>query len=163
MRLFREDRPRQHHYQFAHRELLGASRRVAASLPGLARSGRLDLVLVQAWSRLGEAMPADSRLPAEGLASSLHSFQDRDIVLVTMPSAEHAAEVHFAAIVISGDRLTDYYVLEHRWTTEDEPRTVMCKWDERGHVNFGDGPPAEAGAFLAAVEQVRCLRAQNRG
>jgi hypothetical protein len=154
VRLFREDRPREHHYQFAHRELLGASRRFAGSLPSLARSGRLDSVLVQAWSHVGQAMPAGGRLPADGLAASLHSFQDRDVVLVTMPKAEHAAEVHFVAIVISGDRLTDYYVLEHGWTTEDEPRTVMCKWDERGHVNFGDGPPADIGAFLAAVEQL---------
>jgi hypothetical protein len=154
MRLFSQDRPRKHHYQFAHRELLTASRRFAANLRSLARSGRLDNVLVQAWSRVGEAMPADGRLPADGLAASFHSFQDRDIVLVTMPRAEHAAEAHFVAIVISGSRLTDYYVLEHGWTTEDEPRTVMCKWDEGGHVNFGDGPRAETSAFLAAVEQL---------
>jgi hypothetical protein len=110
------------------------------------------------WYRRGlvleKPMPADDRLPADGLAASLHSFQDRDIVLVTMPRAEHAAEAYFVAIVISGGRLTDYYVLEHGWTTEDESRTVMCKWDERGHVNFGDGPPAETDAFLAAVEQL---------
>lgn len=154
MPLVRDDRPRRQHYHFAHRELPGVSRRFAVSLPDLAMSGRLDNALVQTWERVGEAMPPDDRVSSDGLAASLHSFEDRQIVMVTMPRPEHAAEVYFAAIVVSDGQLTDYFVLEHGWTLQDEPRTVMCKWDERGHVNLGDGPPADAGTFLAVVEQI---------
>lgn len=30
----------------------------------------------------------------------------------------------------------------------------MCKWDERGHVNLGDGPAANAAEFLTAVAEL---------
>jgi hypothetical protein len=150
--LFNDDHPRTHHYHFAHRELVGASRRFAANIPNLARSGRLDRALVQTWDKAGELLPPEERLPAEGLSGSLHTAADLEIVVVTMPEVKHAAEVYFAAIVISGDELAAYYVLEHGWTTRDEPRTVLCAWDERGHINMGDGPPPEPEAFLTAVE-----------
>jgi len=154
MQLFKDDRPRTQHHQFAHRALLDASRGFAGNLPDLARSGRMDDAPVRTWDRVGETVPPDDRLPSDGLAATLHSFDAREIVLVMMPTAEHCAEAYFVAIVIAGGHLTDYYVLEHGWTASDEPRTVMCKWDERGHVNLGDGPPADASAFLATVEQL---------
>jgi hypothetical protein len=152
--LFRDDHPRTQHYRFAHRELLAAARRLAARMPDLARSGRLNDTLARTWDRAGQAVPTAERLPREGLAASLHSVQNREIVLVTMPKAEHAAEAHFVAIVLSDGRLADYYVLEHGWTVRDEPRTVICKWDERGHANLGNGPPADPDAFLDAVEKL---------
>jgi len=73
-------------------------------------------------------------------------------VLVTLPHPEHGAEAYFVAIVVAGKYLVDYFVLEHGWTTEDKPTTVLCKWTDHGHVNLGDGPPAQSGSFLSAVQ-----------
>ena len=151
MGLFNEDRPRQHHYLFAHRELLRIARRFAGNLPELARSGRLDAALAMSWDQVGSRLPPADGLPYAGLEASLHDVDGTSVVLVTMPRPEHGAEAYFAAIVVAGGHLSDYFVLEHGWTIQDEPRTVLCKWDDRGHVNLGDGPPAEASAFLSAV------------
>lgn len=151
MELFSEDRPRQHHYLFAHRELPAIARRFAGNLPELARSGRMDAALVRAWDQVGSRLPPADRWPHAGLEASLHDVDGRSVVLVTMPHPEHGAEAYFAAVVVADGRLSDYFVLEHGWTTRDEPRTVLCKWDHRRHVNLGDGPSAEANAFLSAV------------
>ena len=152
MALFRDDRPRAHHYVFAHRELLAIARRFAGSMPELARSGRMDAALARAWDHAGDRLPPGDRLPHAGLAASLRgAAAGSQVVLVTMPRPAHAAEAYFAAIVVAGDQLAHYFVLEHGWTTRDEPRTVLCKWDERGHVNLGDGPPPDASAFLEAL------------
>lgn len=149
---FSEDRPRQHHYVFAHRELVAIARRFAGNLPELAQSGRMDAALAMTWDRVGSSLPADARLPQAGLEASLHDVDGASVVLVTMPHPEHGAEAYFVAIVVSDGQLSDYFVLEHGWTVRDEPRTVLCKWEDGSHVNLGDGPPAEAHAFLSAVQ-----------
>src|SRR5215467_372433 len=95
--------------------------------------------------------PADG-LPHAGLEASLYHVDGGSVVLVTMPHPEHGAEAYFATIVLAGDRLSDYFVLEHGCTIRDEPRIVLCKWDDRGHVNLGDRPPAEVNTFLSAVQ-----------
>jgi hypothetical protein len=152
MALFNTDGPRRQHYLFAHRQLLAVARRFAGTLPEMARSGRMDTALAATWDRAGEGLPPADRWPAAGLTATLDERDGRHIVLVTMPRPEHGAEAYFAAIVVAEDHLADYFVLEHGWTELDEPRTVLCKWDDQGrHVNFGDGPPAEANAFLSAV------------
>jgi hypothetical protein len=149
--LFSDDRPRRHHYLFAHRELLTAARNLGGRLPELASSGRLAAVLPAAWEQVGSRLPSRERLPDLGLGASLHDLDGISVVLVALPRPEHSAEAYFVAIVVADGGISDYFVLEHGWTTRDEPRTVLCKWDDRGHVNLGDGPPAEADAFLAAV------------
>ena len=48
-----------------------------------------------------------------------------------------------------------YFTLEHGLNLDGAARTVLCEWErhEAGprHANYGDGPPADAEAFLAAV------------
>jgi hypothetical protein len=152
MALFRDDRPRPHHYVFAHRELPAIARRFAGSMPEQARSGRMDAALGRGWDHVGDRLPPGDRLPREGLAASLHGAgAGSQVVLVTMPQPAHAAEAYFAAIVVDGGQLARYFVLEHGWTTQDEARTVLCEWDERGHVNLGDGPPPDGSAFLESL------------
>lgn len=150
--LLNEDRPRQHHYLFAHRTLLAIARRFAGGFPELVKSGRMDAALVKAWQDAGSKLAAGDVLPHEGLHASLHDLGGKTVVLVALPQPAHAAEAYFVGIVVVGDQFSDYFVLEHGWGLRDEPRTVFCKWDDQGHVNMGDGPPAEAGAFLSAVE-----------
>ena len=152
MGLFNSDRPRPHHYQFAHRQLLAVARRFAGTLPELARSGRLDTALTRTWEEVGDHLPPADRLSPAGLGASVQDVDGRHIVLVTMPYPEHGAEAYFVAIVVAGKHLVDYFVLEHGWTTEDEPRTVLCKWTDHGHVNLGGGPPAQSSSFLPAVQ-----------
>jgi hypothetical protein len=147
-----EDRPRQHHYLFAHRDLIAIARRFASGLPELAESGRMDAALAQTWERIGSHLPAGESLPHEGLKASLHNLGGKSVVLVTLPRPEHGAEAYFVGIVVIGDHLSDYYVLEHGWTTLNEPRTALCKWEDHRHVNLGDGPPAEENAFLSALQ-----------
>jgi hypothetical protein len=152
--LFRDDRPRPHHYAFAHRELRAIARRFAGGLPELARSGRMDAALAMTWDRVGDRLAEGDRLSREGLAASPSGgAAGSQVVLVTMPRPAHAAEAYFAAIVVAGGRLARYFVLEHGWTARDEPRTVLCEWGERGHVNLGDGPPPDAAAFLEALQE----------
>jgi hypothetical protein len=152
MALFNTDGPRRHHYVFAHRQLLAVARRFAGTFPEMVRSGRLDTALAATWDRVGEGLPPADRLPGAGLTAALDERDGRHIVLVTMPRPEHGAEAYFAAIMVADDQLARYFVLEHGWTERDEPRTVLCEWDDQGrHINFGDGPPAEVNAFLSAV------------
>jgi hypothetical protein len=148
---FATDRPRPHHYAFAHRELPVVARRFAGDLAAIVRSGDMDGALAATWDAIGEHLPPDDRLPSDGLSASLHEVAGREVVIVTMPRVEHAAEAYLAGIVVASGELTDYFVLEHGWTVTDEPRTVMCKWDERGHVNLGDGPLPNQADFLAAI------------
>ena len=112
----------------------------------------MDTALAGAWNQVGSRLPPADRLPRAGLGASLYDLDGKSVVLVTMPHPEHGAEAYFAAVVVASGRLSDYFVLEHGWTVRDEPRTVLCKWDDRGHVNLGDGSPAEANGFLSAVQ-----------
>jgi len=100
----KDDHPRRHHYLFAHRELLGVARRFAGNLTELSAMGRLDDALIRTWDRIGETLPATDRVPHGGLAATMHNG-DRQVLLVTMPPAEHAAEAHLVAIVLNEGQL----------------------------------------------------------
>jgi hypothetical protein len=43
------------------------------------------------------------------------------------------------------------FTLEHSWTLDGQPATVLAEWTAAGHVNYGDGPPPEQQAFLTAL------------
>lgn len=150
---FVDDRPRDHHYVFAHRELPVIARKVGAELVPLARSGRMHEALAATWQAIGERLPEDQRVAGSGLSADVHELSAGTAVLVWLPAVEHAAEAHFAAIVFPRDMTPPrYVVLEHGWTSNDEPRTVLGEWNDRGHVNYGDGPTPDAAGFLAAVD-----------
>ena len=104
---------------------------------------------------MNETLPTDQRVNVEGLAACrFGDLVGRTTVVVTMPPAEHAAEAHFVGAVIAEDSLLRYITLEHGWNLDDSPRTVLCQWTERGHMNLGDGPPVDRDAFREAVGQV---------
>lgn len=154
------DRPRPHHYHFAH----GYLRRLVLESPidfmGLAADGSLDARLSLSWQSVGARFADAERLPADGLSSAVASIGETTIVVVTMPPAQHVTEVHYAAIVpaatIRGSEVARrYLVLEHSWNLDDSPATVLGEWTTEGHhVNFGDGPRPQAAAFVAAVERL---------
>ncbi len=115
-------------------------------------AARMDEALAQTWRAVGEQLPESERLDGTGLAASVHALENGQIVLVTLPHAEHTTEVHFAAITVLEGQAPRFFVLEHSWTLADEPSTVLCEWTEKGHSNFGTGPSPEPQAFLRAVQ-----------
>jgi len=71
-------------------------------------------------------------------------------VLVTMPSARSMTEAYFAAVVVNGDELEHYIVLEYSRDIDGAPYTVLGEWTTDAHLNLGPGP--DEFAFLIAVE-----------
>ena len=125
--------------------LLTVARRFAGGWPELVKSGRMDSALRAIWDHVGGQLPLDDQLSGTGLRARLHEADGKDIVLVTLPRPEHGAEAYFVAVVVAEDRLADYFVLEHGWTPADEPRTVLCKWDDEVRLDpenpgRSDGP-----------------------
>lgn len=155
-----DDRPRPHHYLFAHRVLPKLALKHGAKMLEMAKEARLTPALERTWDDAGSGVPKDDRLGHDGLESSVHRLQAADLVLIRLPPAQHAAEAHFVAITIPSPndtgqpRAVRYFALEFGWQMNDQPRTVLCEWVERSHVNMGDGPPVRASAFIAAVAEV---------
>lgn len=155
-------RPRDHHYVFAHRLL---PRMTFALSPKLELS-RLaaDLSLFRGiWAEVGSMV--DEALSDDGLAATVAADGELSVLVLTCPPAEVAAEAIMVAIVrqpvrrlwvFPGMQLR-YFTLELGLAFTDElqlagHRTVLCEWTQKGtHLNYGDGPPAEVGAFAAAV------------
>jgi hypothetical protein len=150
--LHQSDRPRAHHYSFGHRLLPGLALRGRTDFHELASRALLDQLLRGWWQELGESLPAEERLPHDGLRSELVNAGNVAVVLVTMPAAAHAAEAHFVAVTphVHPDAWR-CFTLEHTWTLDDQPATVLAEWTADGHVNYGDGPPPERQAFLDAL------------
>lgn len=157
---FTDDEPRPHHYLFAHRILRDLALKLGARMLEMAREDQLTPALEKTWDAAGRKVGPKDRLSRDGLESSVHRLAFANLVLVRLPSASHAAEAHFVGIAIP---LTNgaqsgspprYFVLEFGWELDDQPRTVLCEWTTGEHLNMGNGPPAEASAFIAAVADV---------
>jgi hypothetical protein len=157
------DAPRCHHYTLAHVAL----RQVALSQP-LAFLGVL-------------ASPEATRFLSDLLrqvTANCRGREDRpdfavdDITVYTlragkypcavieMPRPRATAEAHMVAAVVLADLSGQppgenppvrYFTLEKGMTFGGPPRTVLCEWNDEAHMNYGDGPPAEVPAFVAAV------------
>jgi hypothetical protein len=112
----------------------------------------------------------DEALPDDGLAATVAADGELSVLVLTLPPAEASAEAIMVAIVrqpvrrllvFPGMQLR-YFTLELGLALNDElqlagHRTVLCEWTRKGaHLNYGDGPAVEVGAFAAAVfEQCR--------
>jgi hypothetical protein len=146
------DWSRPHHYQFGHRALRDISGRHAANMPAMIEAGQMDEALARTWQEVGQQLPVADRLEGAGLTASLYPVAFGEIVLITLPEAEHTNEAHFVAITLIEGRTPRYFTLEHSWTWENEPSTVLGEWNEQGHLNYGEGPHPEPAAFLMAVQ-----------
>lgn len=148
------DRPRHHHYLFAHRELASAAHRFGADLVAAARDGRLTLATV--WDRVGETVPEPERLPSTGLATSHHPLERHEVLLVTLPAPDAPTEAYFTAVTVSTvDGQLRYLTLESAYSPVDGARyTVLGEWTDNGsHINHGAGPEPRPELFLAAVRR----------
>jgi hypothetical protein len=146
------DKPRRQAYEFAHRAVLAIARQDPARFYELAVSDRLLAPLTALWNKVGERVPVDERLPADGMRTSVHQADDRSVVIVRPPLAKHTTEAHFIGVVIAGDRIDRYFVLEHSWKLDDTPSTWLGEWTPASHLGLGDGPPPDdENGFLQAV------------
>jgi len=151
---FLNDQPREHHYVFAHRVLPAEAQAHPRVIVEAAARGTATQSLARIWDHVGAQLPPDRRLPSTGLSGSFHELSDARVALIRFPPAEHAAEAHLAAVVLprsNPDGPARYIVLEHSWSPEDLPQTMICEWEGGSHLNGGPGPAPDEAAFLAAV------------
>ena len=148
--------PRRHHYGFAHQVLPSLVRQHEVDLPAMAAAGLLDDALASAWADVAQQLPADERLAPDGLHGYLVDAGGTAAVLVTLPPAERTAEAHMAAVV-PGDtpQHSRYLVLEHSWTADGAPATVLGEWvTGPEHLNLGPGPAADRESFTTALKEL---------
>jgi hypothetical protein len=85
-------------------------------------------------------------------------------IIVQMPQPWELAEAYLVCILLRGgsetggdprDARMEYFTLEKGVREDGSPRTMLCQWGPNDtHANWGEGPPPDAGAFAAAIEQV---------
>ncbi len=82
--------------------------------------------------------------------------------VLTLPMPRQPTEAWFAAIVGSA---TDpayfrYFLWEQGESLDEKPLTVIAEWSDKGHLNYGNGPPftgdlaGDRAAFIARVMQI---------
>ena len=155
------------HYAFAHLAL----RHAALGDP----PGFLSLLASPRADRWLEALLTDVEIrcgrPAGFAAgdATVHRVRvaARPCAVVELPPPTEATEAHFVALVLltdlaaldpgadpaSIDWRARFFTLESGFVFPGEPpRTVLGEWTATSHANYGDGPPPELDAFLAALE-----------
>jgi hypothetical protein len=126
MRRWQEDKPRPHHYEFAHRALPRIAFNPRIDLAALARSAGLDAALRATWAAVGERRDDADRLPDDGLEGELVEVACQPAVLVTFPTANHAAEAFFAVIApLEQPESRRYLTLEFSWNAVTD-RPTPC-------------------------------------
>ena len=153
---WQDDKPRPHHYEFAHRALPAIAFSPRVDLAALAEAARLDSALHATWAAAGERCAAADRLPDDGLHAELVEAAGKPAVLVTFPAANHAAEAFFAVIApVDPPESRRYLTLEFSWdVVSGIPTTVIGEWRAGSHFNLGPGPEAAKSAFLANMQRL---------
>ncbi|MBL8931712.1 MAG: hypothetical protein JNL54_16450 [Kineosporiaceae bacterium] len=146
---------RRHHYEFAHR-----------TLPELVRSGRFDLVemaehdvlepaLLGAWEALGDALPPQERVDAQGLSVWAVDLAGGRALLVRFPPVQRLPEALLAAVLPGADGAPPRYLtLEFAGTEDGQVQTMIGEWDGEAHRDWGVGPEPDPNAFVVALEQL---------
>jgi hypothetical protein len=160
-----DDRPRCHHYTFAHLAL----RQVAFDEPltclGVLASPQAREFLADLWGSVCEHCARMGEKPdftADDIRVHTLRAGGYPCAVLEMPAPRGVTEVHYAALLLLVDTSREeapapedvrlrYVTLEKGWS-DGPPVTVLCEWTKDGtHRNHGSGPPAELGAFLEAV------------
>ena len=136
--------PRPHHYNFAHQAL---REWVFADPVGVLRAvaeGYVVDLLQRAWTRLGEELAADDRLPPEGLGCEVRFLNgDRFCVVFRLPPPVLMPEAYFVAAVFNPEGVDRLFTLEYsdpfycaseeqiaamRASGVEGPFAVLCEW-----------------------------------
>jgi hypothetical protein len=145
------DRPRPHHYRFAHRRLPQIMLNPDVDPAAMDVSGRLHPALLASWAAVGGELAEADRLAPDGLAAARVRVDGREVVLVTLPPALGPAEAHFVALIGAADGTRRYFTLERSVAFDGRAATVLGEWAVAGHVNFGAGPAPDGPAFVGAA------------
>ena len=165
------DRPRDQHYAFAHYVLRDLAYKHPLGCVGYLHGPDREKMLASLWEEVGENCKAGGA--ADGYVGGppptvRHAaIGRRPGAIVVMPEPQGPTEAYFVAIVLHVDIAAiqggqepperpeiSYYTLEKGVTLGGESRTVLCGWNAEGaHLNYGDGPPADFDAFVAAVTE----------
>src|ERR1051326_1448878 len=90
----RSDKPRPHHYQFAHRSLRWIAHQHGAEIVQAAATRDPTPLLVSLWNDVGTRVPEEQRLAPTGMEAVYRP----DMVGVTLPPATNMGEGHFPGI-----------------------------------------------------------------
>ena len=162
---------RPHPYNFVHVLLPHLAWRRPASVrrelsdPFLARE-----LLLYAWDKAAENLPARQRVAPQGLRLAWHEVAGRATALVHLPAPQGTTEAHFAALVYEEDddpAATEEEETRPRYFTLEATLglsgpagtpTVVGEWAGDTHRHLGRGPaagqPGTAHDFLAALAAV---------
>lgn len=100
--------------------------------------------LKRLWVHTGLHAQHGNPRPPDGLGAS----HEGDWTLITLPTPGEAPEAHFLAICWNAPTPL-YYTLE-LGEFDGESSNFLCGWTPTGHVNYGDGHPADPIAFMKA-------------
>lgn len=155
--------PRNQHYYFAHVALRALAGEDPERLITALAAPESENFLIDLWNAVGKdvAQGGDEPQPAvipAGLEAVPARVAGRSAALVVLPPPRAATEAYFVAIVLnheldepakpSPEPEFYYFTLERGIASDGSPRTIFCQWEDSVHKNFGDGPPADARAFL---------------
>lgn len=122
------------------------------------------------WERCGGQLEEPERCSSAGLrVLPVDAVENYSAVLIEIPAPVELADAHLVAVVFRQEKRRwpfgrarwriRYFTLELSLGLEDEDRTVIGEWTwAKGraqlHVNYGDGPAAEPGAFVASLSRL---------
>lgn len=150
----RPDKPRPHHYTFAHRILPTLFFRNPQQLcEYLTPSFGVDYLKLH-WDSISRRIGSETP-PSTGLACEAHRLEDgTTIIVVTMPSPVAVTEAYYIALVYRTEpALTRYFTLEFGISFNPSitnPR-VLCEWTGETHNNYGSQNAPDQAAFLKLV------------
>lgn len=150
---------RHHHYLFAHRLIPTLFFQDTLQFVSLLQRDGLRFLEFW-WRRVGEDVPQEERLSADGLGYTIREVAHGWVaVVIMMPLPQGMTEAYFVGLFFrpEGETLIPrVFTLEKTMsylpTTTETPMTVLCEWTATGaHRNTGKGMAPELETFLAAA------------
>jgi hypothetical protein len=153
--------PREQHYAFAHVALPEMLNSDAARASEVFAAGEGNAFLRWLWDQVGSKCSPEGLVPSEGLYCRVRAEGGRQVVVVHLPEPRRMTEAFMVALVFDPPTRgwfgrkkpgpTRYFTLELSTDLEGGWRTVLGEWNNRAHLNMGDGPPPEEDAFVEAL------------
>ena len=163
--LLAQNRPRQHHYTFAHHALCSMTFHLRNQMRQMLLSSHATTFLHGLWNHVAQNLDADDILPADDLFVHNEFLGAGGILsIVVLPQPQCTTEAHMVGIAFLPSATTPgqdpdcdvrYFTLEKGFSDTDAPRTTLCEWrrtdDDISHLNYGDGPAPTATTFARAI------------
>jgi hypothetical protein len=161
------DEPRCNHYTFAHHALRSSAFDDPLAYLSIFASPDPRPFLAHLLRSVSEHCKEREPQPDFGVEDiTVHRVRigQYPCAVIELPRPRATTEAYFTAAVLladlddrlpeSGPAALRYFTLEKGFVLEGPPRTVLCEWTSEGsHVNYGDGPLPQLGAFVGAVEK----------